>query len=159
MLRGRPTVAVVSSRPVPGRSSAGCLPAAALFCGLCACSPLPRHTHCPSQQFAPVQFALLPLFSPCAPGSSGVEPSCLQASCLQAARLSRWQQQRGSAVAARAPSCVHHTITGVARLPEGSRIMETACGQPMRRCPLRRKKGEAKDCIWAGGQVPHTSIS
>ena len=46
-----------------------CLPA--LFCGLCACSPLPCHAHCPSHHFAPVLFILLcPLFIPCAPGSS-----------------------------------------------------------------------------------------
>ena len=125
-----------------------------LFSGLCACLPLPCHAHCPSQQFAPVQFALLPLFSACAPGSSGVEPPCLQASGLQAARLSRWQQQRGSAVAARAPCCIHHTITGAARLPVGSRPMETAFGQPMRRCPLRRKKGRPRTAFGQPAKFP-----
>ena len=47
-----------------------CLPAAVLFCRLCACSPLPCHAHCPSH-LAHVQFVLLcPLFIPCAPGSN-----------------------------------------------------------------------------------------
>ena len=96
-----------------------CPPAVAVFCRLCACSPLPCPlpiSSCPRS----VCFALPPVHSMCA----RIEPTC-----LQAARLSRWQQQRGSAVAARAPCCIHHTITGAAK---------TACRQP-----------HHGDCIWA----------
>ena len=121
------------------------LPAVALFCGLCACRvhslPAMPTAH---QHLAPVQFALprplcfaCPRSLPCAPGSSSFSRagSCLsvRASSLQAARLPRRQQQRGPAVAARAPCCVQCTVASAARLPLGSRHMETAFGQPMRR--------------------------
>ena len=67
LLRGRPTVGCcVSLRPVPGGESASCVRLQWLFCRLCACSPLPCHTHCPSQQFAPVQFCFAPVHSMCA---------------------------------------------------------------------------------------------
>ena len=97
--------------------------------------PLPFSTFLPLFKFAlprSVHFALPPVhFHVRQDRREGLpEPTCLQATSLQAARLSRWQQQRGSAVAARAPCCVHHTITGAARLPVGSRPMETAFGQP-----------------------------
>ena len=113
--------------------------------------PLPSSTFLPPfKLLCPVLFILLcPLSIPCAPGSSSQDPTC-----LQAARLSRRQQQRGSAVAARAPCCVHHTITGAARLPVGSRTMGTAFGQPMRRCPLRRKKGRPRTAFEQPAKVP-----
>ena len=104
----------VSLRPVPGRESAGCVclqqPCSAGFVSACSglfsglCLPVARlcHAHCPQRSSPrPVHF-VCPLFIPCVPGSS-----CLQATSLQAARLSRWQQQRGSAVAARAPCYIH----------------------------------------------------
>ena len=117
--------------------SAGCVPAR-----LCHAMPTAL-----LNVLAPVHFALLcPLSIPCAPGSSSQDPTC-----LQAARLSRRQQQRGSAVVARAPCCVHHTVTGAARLPVGSRTIGTAFGQPMRRCPLRRKTKKR------GGGRPRTA--
>ena len=44
-----------------------CPPAVALFCGLCACLPLPCHAHCPSHR-CPVQFCFAhpPVHSMCA---------------------------------------------------------------------------------------------
>ena len=124
VLRGRPTsvAVVVSLRPVPGRLPAGCvhlqwLCSAGYVCLLAFAMPT-------ALLILPPFILLCPhLFVPCAPGSS------VQATSFQAARLSRWQQQRGSAVAARAPCCFHHTITGAAK---------TACRQPQR-----------GDCIWA----------
>ena len=129
-----------SLRPVPGGESAGCVCLQCLVpqavCLLCHAIPLPSTTFLPPFKFVCPRSFCFALSIPCAPGSPSVKPSC-----LQAARLSRRQQQRGSAVAARAPSCVHHTVTGAARLPVGSRNMGTAFEQPMRRCPLPIKGG------------------
>ena len=107
LLRGRPSVAVCFEACAGRRIRRLCLPAVpvlqAVFClpcHLCLPCPLPFSTFLPPFKFAlprSVHFAL-PLFSPCAPGSSCVEPTC-----LQAARLSRWQLQHGPAVAACAP--------------------------------------------------------
>ena len=79
----------------------------------------------------------------------------VRASSSQAARLPRRQQQRGSAVGARAPSCVHYTITGAARLPVGSRNMGTALEQPMRRCPLPRIGGGLGLHLGSRPRSPH----
>ena len=88
----------VSSRPVPGGESAGCvrlqwlvLQAVCLLAFAMPC-PLPFSTFLP-----PFILLCLPLFIPCVPGSPP------QPTCLQAARLSCWQLQHGPAVAARAP--------------------------------------------------------
>ena len=89
LLRGRPTAGrCVSSRPVPGGESAGCVRLQCLFCGLCfACLAIfACHAHCP-QQFLPPFISSCPRSSllcprpfhfcfvcprscPCAPGSS-----------------------------------------------------------------------------------------
>ena len=142
LLRGRPTAGCCFEACAGRRVRRLCLPEvpvpqAVCLSTLCLPCPLPFSTVCPrSSLLCPVQFifALPPVPSLCARIIS-------QATCLQAARLSRRQQQRGSAVAARAPCCVHHTVTGAARLPVGSRNMGTAFEQPMRRCPLPRKGG------------------
>ena len=127
--------------PAVACSAGFCLPAS-----LCLPCPLPSSVLAPVHFcFAPVHFTFAssaPVPFPCAPGSSCrllhqfvVRASSLfQPTCLQAARLPRRQQQRGSAVAARAPCSVRCTVAGAARLPLGSRHMETAFGQPMRRC-------------------------
>ena len=92
-------------RPVPDGESAGCV--------------LPAEPSLPAiptafNSLPPFKFALpfillcLPCSIPCAPGSS------CRYKCLQATRLSRRQQQRGSAVAARAPYCVQYTVAGAA---------------------------------------------
>ena len=139
-------------RPVPGGESAGCvcLQCLVLRAFLFACLVHSAFAMPTAHLILPrsIHFAL-PLFIPCAPGSVS------KPTCLQAARLSRRQQQRGSAVAARAPCCVHHTVTGAARLPVGSRNMGTAFEQPMRRCPLRRKKGRPGTAFGQRPSSPH----
>ena len=58
LLRGWPSVAVVSSRPVPGGESAGCVCLQCLFCRLLfACCHFACHAHCPSHHLPP--FSLL----------------------------------------------------------------------------------------------------
>ena len=101
LLGGRPT-AGCCFKACAGRSvcrlclpavpcSAGCVPAT-----LCLPCPLPCSSVCPrSSCFAPFSLLCLPLFSPCAPGSSQV--------CCKLQELSCWQLQHGPAVAARAP--------------------------------------------------------
>ena len=87
--------------------SAGCVPAAIFACHFAFVMPTALINILPPfSLLCPVQF-IFALFAhlsiPCAPGSSFRKPTC-----LQAARLSRRQQQRGPAVAARAP-CVSVT--------------------------------------------------
>ena len=107
LLRGWPSVAVCFEACAGRRVRRLCPPAVALFCGLCACChPLPAMPTAlikflpPFSLLCPVHLLLFacPLFIPCAPGSLSAKPTC-----LQAARLSRWQLQHGPAVAARAP--------------------------------------------------------
>ena len=99
LLQDRPTAGCLFLEACAGRRIRWlCPPAvpvqqAVCLSTLCLPCPLPF-----TSVLAPVHFALLPLFLPCAPGSSQVK-----ATCLQAARLSRWQLQHGPAVAARAP--------------------------------------------------------
>ena len=96
-------LAVCFLRPVPDGESAGCVclqclvqQAVCLLAFAMPC-PLPSTFLPPFILLCPVLFILLcPLFIPCAPGS-------LQATRLQAARLSCWQLQHGPTVAARAP--------------------------------------------------------
>ena len=73
-----------------------CSPAAALFSRLCslACLPLPCHAHCPHRLPRSVHFALPP------PVHVHVRQDHRSRKLYE---LSRWQLQRGPAVAARAP--------------------------------------------------------
>ena len=100
-----------------------------------ACSPLPCHAHCPSHRL-PRSFCFAPCPCPCAPGSP-------QASVCKLRELSRWQQQRGSAVAARAPHCIHPPFPVLQGLPCRHQRQGTAFVQTMRRCSLCPLKGEA----------------
>ena len=111
-------LAVVSSRPVPAGSSAAVLqglcrsdcPPAVFACSglvlqaMCACSPFAMP--CPLPLFtSPRSFCFARTCSfQCAPGSS-------QATVCKLQELSRWQLQRGSAVAARPPCCIHPPST------------------------------------------------
>ena len=153
MLRGRPTAGCcVSSRPVPGGEYAGCvrLPCSAGCVPACHAMPTALLISLPP-------FILLL----CSPVHCHVRQDRhwkYQTTCLQAARLSRRQQQRGPAVAARAPCCVHYTVTGAARLPVGSRPMETAVGQPMRRCPLPIKRGRPGTAFGQPAKFPTPSF-
>ena len=125
LLRGRSSVAVVSSRPVPGGESAGCVCLQCCSAGFCLpVHPLPAMptaliSSCPRSvcfkllcpihllhcalprpfHFASVCF---PCSLQCAPGS--VRASSLSGPAVCKLReLSRWQLQHGPAVAARAP--------------------------------------------------------
>ena len=97
---GQPASVAVCFEACAGRRvRRPCPPAVALFSGLCACSPLPYPL--PSSTFLPPFI----LFPPC---SFHVRQDrrvkfVVQATCLQAARLSHWQLQHGPAEAARAP--------------------------------------------------------
>ena len=138
LLQGRPTVGrSFVLRPVPDGESAGCV-CLQRFCS--AGCVLPALPSLPAMPTALLKFALppsihcaLPLFIHVRQDRHVRASSLFQPTCLQAARLPRRQQQRGSAVAARAPCSVQCTVAGAARLPLGSRLMETAFGQPMRR--------------------------
>ena len=141
LLRGRPTAGCCFIEACAGQIICRlCLPATALFCGLCVCllPILPLPCPLPLSSFAPFSLLCPHLFIPCAPGSSSQAPVCK----LQ--ELSRWQQQRGSAVAARAPHYIHPHSLCCKDCPVGSRNMETAFWQPMRRCSLRRKRGRPR---------------
>ena len=123
-------LAVCFLRPVPDEESASCV-CLQRFCSagfVFACRPLPA---IPTSFISscPHSLCFAPVLSMCA----RIVVSLQIPTCLQATRLPRRQQQRGPAVAARAPCYVQYTVAGAARLPLGSRHMETAFGQPMRR--------------------------
>ena len=113
-----------------------CSPAAALFCRLCLpVHPLPCHAHCPHRLPRSVQFC----FAPCSVHvrQDHRELYNMFASCKTVPLAATTRVCSGGP----APCCVHHTVTGAASLPVGSRTMGTASEQPMRRCPLPRKRG------------------
>ena len=141
-----------AARPVPAGSSAAvyykasagriirrlCLPAVALFSRLC----LPDAFAMPT-----ALIISLPLFCfdlPPPPVHFHVRQD--RRNSLQ--ELSRWQLQRGSAVAARAPCCIHPPFSVLQGLPCRQPRQETAFAQLMRRCSLQPcKKGETLDCV------------
>ena len=145
--RGRPT------------SSAGCCfaerPANCwLFVlrGLCRADHLPAVFACSGLVLRALFACLLAFAMPCPLPFSSVAPFILlcpppcsfhvcrnprKASVCKLQELSRWQQQRWSAVAARAPHCIHPPFPVLQGLPCRQPHQGTAFVQPMRRCSLR----------------------
>ena len=125
-----------------------CLPAVALFCRLCACSPLP----CPLPfSCCPRSFCFAPLFIPCGPGSNQQvckQHVCKLQDCPVGSNNAGLQWRPARRVVSTTPLPV---LQG---LPVGSRTMETAFGQPMRRCPLRHKRGRPRTACGQPAKFP-----
>ena len=150
MLRGVPTAGCCSSRPMPGRPFAGCV---------CLQRPCPAGFVC-LLAFAmpcPLPFSSSPrsvLLCPHPPVQSMCARIIAKATVCKLQELSRWQQQRGSAVAARAPCCIHPPFPVLQGLPCRQPRQGTAFVQPMRRCSLRHKRGRPRTACEQPAKFP-----